>query len=58
MGLGRSTYYYQSKVTAVEAQREEADLRDRIEEIVAENSRYGYRRVTWWLRRKAGREAG
>lgn len=52
MGLGRSTYYYQSKVTAVEAQREEADLRDRIEEIVAENSRYGYRRVTWQLRRE------
>ena len=34
MGLGRSTYYYGSKVASVEDRREESDLRDRIEEVV------------------------
>jgi len=52
MGLVRSTYYYQSRAPSVEAQEEAADLRDRIEEIVVESSRYGYRRVTWQLRRE------
>jgi transposase InsO family protein len=52
MGLVRSTYYYQSRAPSVEAQKEAADLRDRIEEIVVESSRYGYRRVTWQLRRE------
>jgi putative transposase len=34
----------------VEAQKEEVDLRDRIERMVVECARYGYRRVTWQLR--------
>jgi len=36
----------------MEAKKEEADLRDRIEQIVVEHARYGYRRVTYQLRRE------
>jgi putative transposase len=52
MGLGRSTYYYRSGQKSMEAKKEEADLRDRIEQIVVEFARYGYRRVTYQLRRE------
>lgn len=36
----------------LEEQKEEADLRDRIEQFVVEYSRYGYRRVTWQPKRE------
>ena len=36
----------------MEGKKEEADLRDRIEQIVVECARYGYRRVTYQLRRE------
>ena len=52
MGLRRSTYYYRSKAASVGDRKEEADFRDRIEEIVVEHARYGYRRVTWQLKRE------
>lgn len=52
MGLARSTYYYRSRPRSMQAKTEEADLRDRIEEIVVEFARYGYRRVTHQLRRQ------
>ena len=52
MGLSRSTYYYRVKPKSLEAKKEEADLRDRIEQIVVECARYGYRRVTHQLRRE------
>jgi putative transposase len=52
MGLSHSTYYYQSKARSVGTQKAEADLRDRIEQIVVERARYGYRRVTWQLKRE------
>lgn len=52
MGLGRSTYYYRSRHKSLQAKKEEADLRDRIEQIVVEFARYGYRRVTYQLRRE------
>jgi putative transposase len=55
MGLGRSAYYYRSRVMSVAEQREGADLRDRIEQIVVEHARYGYRRVTQQLRREGYR---
>jgi putative transposase len=51
MGLARSTYYH-SQQQSMEAQKAEADLRDRIEQIVVEHARYGYRRVTYQLRRE------
>src|SRR5207237_6411994 len=51
MGLSRSTYYYQPRPKSMEGKKEEADLRDRIEQIVVECARYGYRRVTYQLRR-------
>lgn len=51
MGLGRSTYYHRCGQKSNEANKEEADFRDRIEQIVVEHARYGYRRVTYQLRR-------
>jgi putative transposase len=52
MGLSRSTYYYRSRAKWLAAKKEEADIRDRIERIVVEHARYGYRRVTYQLRRE------
>lgn len=52
MGLSRSTHYYRSKQPSAEAKKGAADLRDRIEQIVVEHPRYGYRRVTHELRRE------
>lgn len=52
MGLARSTYYYRCRQVSMEGKKEEADLRDRIEQIVVEFARYGYRRVTYQLRRE------
>ena len=51
-GLARSTYYYRPRQKSTEAKKEEVDLRDRIEQIVVEFARYGYRRVTYQLRRE------
>jgi putative transposase len=50
MGLSRSTYYYRLRQKSLVAKKEEANLRDRIEQIVLESARYGYRRVTYQLR--------
>ena len=52
MGLARSTYYYRSRQKSIGAKKEAADLRDRIERIVVEFARYGYRRVTHQLKRE------
>jgi putative transposase len=52
MGLARSTYYYRLRQKSLAAKKEEADLRDRIEQVVVEFTRYGYRRVTHQLRRE------
>lgn len=52
MGLAHSTYYYQHGQQSTKAKKEAADLRDRIEQIVVEFTRYGYRRVTHQLRRE------
>ena len=52
MGIARSTYYHRPKQPCFKEQLKEADLRDRIEEIVVEYPRYGYRRVTQELKRE------
>ncbi|MFZ6017893.1 MAG: IS3 family transposase [Nitrospirota bacterium] len=44
-------YYYQ-RTEDLQRQKEDVDLRDRIEEIVVEHPRYGYRRVTAQLKRE------
>lgn len=49
--MARSTYYYQ-KPCDLQRQKEEADLRDRIEKVVVEHEKYGYRRVTAQLQRE------
>lgn len=48
--MARSSYYYK-KALDLEKQTEDADLRDKIERIVVEHERYGYRRVTAQLKR-------
>jgi transposase InsO family protein len=51
MKLARSTFYYRKRASP-ECLKAEADLRDRIEAICLEFSRYGYRRVTEQLKRE------
>lgn len=49
--MARSIYYYKESVN-LQKQKDDADLRDRIENIVVEHERYGYRRVTAQLQRE------
>ncbi|MCG2721878.1 MAG: IS3 family transposase [Thermodesulfovibrionales bacterium] len=49
--MARSSYYYRKSLD-LQKQKEAADLRDRIEKIVVEHERYGYRRVTAQLQRE------
>ena len=53
MGLARSTYYYRSRQKSMEGKKEEADLRDRIEQIVVEFARYGHKRVARVMREQS-----
>lgn len=52
LNLAPSSYYYKAKEPALSLQKQEADLRNRIEEIACEFTRYGYRRITAQLRRE------
>jgi len=45
MGVACSTYYHRLRKPSIGEQLMEADLRDRIELIVVEYARYGYRRL-------------
>ena len=46
MKLSRSSFYYKPKSQSPERMEAKADLRDKIEAICLEYTRYGYRRVT------------
>jgi len=52
MKLARSSFYYQPKGKSSGRMKAEADLRDRIEAICLDFPRYGYRRVTYQLKRE------
>ena len=52
MKLARSSYYYQAKEQSLWEKKREADLQDRIEQIICEFPWYGYRRVTKQLHRE------
>jgi len=52
MKLSKSNYYYKAKKPPVAVQKEQADLRSRIEKIACKFPRYGYRRVTAQLKRE------
>jgi transposase InsO family protein len=52
MKLARSSFYYKPKGKSPDEMKAEADLRDRIETICLGFPRYGYRRVTYQLRRE------
>ena len=54
MELNKSTYYYQPKVSRVERDKCDADLRDKIEYLQAEFSCYGYRTIRQQLLRQYG----
>jgi len=46
LNLAPSSYYYKTKEPSLPVQKQKADLRNRIEEIACEFTRYGYRRIT------------
>ena len=50
MNLPRSSFYYRPKLQSLECKEVEADLREKIEAICLEYTRYGYRRVTHELK--------
>jgi transposase InsO family protein len=52
MKLASSSFYYKPRVKSPEDMKAEADLRDRIETICLGFPRYGYRRVTYQLKRE------
>ena len=52
MKLDRSSFYYKPRGKSSDQMKTEADLRDRIEAICLGFPRYGYRRVTWQLKRE------
>ena len=52
MKLAPSSYYYQPASEDNAQLQSQADLRDRIEAICLEFPGYGYRRVTWQLKRE------
>ncbi len=52
MKLPRSSFYYKPKSQSPERMEAEADLRDKIETICLEYTRYGYRRVTHELKHR------
>jgi transposase InsO family protein len=52
MKLARSSFYYKPRVKSPEDMKAEADLRDRIETICLGFPHYGYRRVTYQLKRE------
>ena len=56
MDIPRSTYYY--KPRADEAKRkQDADIRDRLEELALRFPRYGYRRMSAQLQREGESQA-
>jgi putative transposase len=51
MGLSPSTFYYQPQVSREERERQDTDLRDRVERVHAEHPRSGYRTMLRYLNR-------
>jgi transposase InsO family protein len=51
MDIPRSTYYYKPRVDKAK-RKEDADIRDRLEELALRFPRYGYRRMTAQLKRE------
>ena len=52
MRLSKSSYYYNPKAQSLWEKKQDADLRDRIEQIVCKFPGYVYRRVTKQLHRE------
>ena len=54
MDIPRSTYYYRSRMDEAK-RKQDADIRDRLEELALRFPRYGYRRMTVQLQREGMR---
>ena len=54
MGIPRSTYYYKPHTDEVK-RKQDADIKDRLEELALRFPRYGYRRMTAQLQREGFR---
>lgn len=52
MGIARSTYYARPKGRSAAKQKDDADIRDRLEALALTFPRYGYRRMTAQLQRE------
>jgi len=50
MGLGRSSYYYEDR------RPDDEPLRAALRQAASERKRFGYRRLTWLLRRRGWRD--
>ena len=51
MGLSPSTFYYEPKVKRAERERQDADLRDRVELVQTTHPKSGYRTMLHYLKR-------
>jgi putative transposase len=51
IGLSPSTFYYQPKISREEREKQDADLRDKVELVQTEHPRSGYRTMLRYLRR-------
>lgn len=51
IGVSASTFYYQPKVAREERERQDADLRDRVERVQTEHPKSGYRTMIRYLDR-------
>ena len=51
IGLSSSTFYYRVKVTRAERERQDTDLRDRVERVQMQHPRSGYRTMIHYLER-------
>ena len=55
IGLSQSTLYYEPKVSREERERQDADLRDRVERVQTEHPKSGYRTMIRYLDRSGCR---
>jgi len=55
IGISSSTFYYDPQVTREEREKQDADLRDRVERVQTEHPKSGYRTMIHYLRRSGVR---
>ncbi len=58
IGLSSSTFYYDPKISREEREKQDADLRDRVEQVQTEHPKSGYRTMIHYLDRSGCRVGG